>query len=114
MSSDIKAKVIEAITKSLKPEDPKKVTLGAKLVEDLKADSLDIVELIMALEKDFEIDITDEAAKNIKTVQDAVSYIEAQLSNQSSQENPPKPREGQPKSKEDQPKPKDNQAKKVD
>ncbi|WHQ46585.1 MAG: acyl carrier protein [Candidatus Midichloria sp.] len=80
MSSDTKAKVIEAITKSLQPTDPKKVTLDARLVEDLGADSLDIVELIMALEKDFEVDITDDAAKNIKTVQDAVSYIEAQSS----------------------------------
>ena len=80
MSGDIKAKVIEAITKNLQPNDPKKVTLESRLVEDLEADSLDIVELIMALEQEFSIDITDDAAKGIKTVQDAVSYIEDQLS----------------------------------
>jgi acyl carrier protein len=45
-------------------------------IEDLGADSLDIVELVMAMEEEFEVEIPDEQAENIKTVGDAVSYIE--------------------------------------
>ena len=47
----------------------------AKFIEDLGADSLDIVELVMAMEEDFGIDIPDEEAENIRTVDDAVSYV---------------------------------------
>ncbi len=47
----------------------------AKFIEDLGADSLDIVELVMAMEEAFGIDIPDEEAENIRTVDDAVSYI---------------------------------------
>ena len=49
----------------------------ASFVDDLGADSLDIVELVMALEEEFGISIPDEEAENIKSVGDAVSYIEA-------------------------------------
>lgn len=80
MGGDIKAKVIEAITKNLQPDDPKKVTLESRLFEDLEADSLGMVELVMALEQEFDIDIADDAVKQIKTVQDVCSYIEDQLS----------------------------------
>ena len=52
------------------------VTPQASVAEDLGADSLDIVELIMALEEEFEIEIPDEDAEKFRTVQDAVSYIE--------------------------------------
>ncbi len=48
----------------------------SRFVEDLGADSLDVVELIMALEEKFEIEIPDSEAENIKTVQDVVDYIE--------------------------------------
>lgn len=48
-------------------------------MEDLGADSLDLVELIMALEEEFGIEIPDEAAEEIKTVQNAVEYIEKNL-----------------------------------
>ena len=51
------------------------ITNDAKFAEDLKADSLDTVELVMALEDEFGLDIPDEDADKIKTVQDAVSYI---------------------------------------
>ena len=47
----------------------------AKFIEDLGADSLDIVELVMAMEESFGIDIPDDEAENIRTVDDAVSYI---------------------------------------
>ena len=53
------------------------VTEEASFVDDLGADSLDIVELVMALEEEFGISIPDEEAENIKSVGDAVSYIEA-------------------------------------
>ena len=47
----------------------------ARFIEDLGADSLDIVELVMAMEEAFEIDIPDEEAENIRTVDDAISFI---------------------------------------
>ena len=56
--------------------DAEKVTLEAKLSDDLGADSLDAVELNMALEEAFEISIPDEELANFKTVQDIVTYIE--------------------------------------
>lgn len=53
------------------------VDATASFVDDLGADSLDIVELVMAFEEAFEIDIPDEDAEKITTVKDAISYIEA-------------------------------------
>ena len=47
----------------------------SSFIEDLGADSLDIVELVMAMEEEFEVEIPDEEAENIKTVGDAVNYI---------------------------------------
>ena len=52
------------------------VNIDATFIDDLGADSLDIVELIMAFEEEFGIEIPDEAAEKIKTVQDVVSYID--------------------------------------
>lgn len=59
--------------------DSSKVTPDASFIEDLGADSIDIVELIMALEEEFGITISDEDAQNIKTVGDAVKYIESHM-----------------------------------
>ena len=56
--------------------DEAEVTPTAKFFEDLGADSLDIVELVMAFEEAFEIEIPDEDAEKIRTVQDAVTYID--------------------------------------
>lgn len=56
--------------------DSEEVTPDASFVEDLRADSLDMVELSMAFEEEFQVDIPDEDAEKIKTVQDAVNYIE--------------------------------------
>lgn len=53
------------------------VTIEASFVEDLGADSLDTVELVMALEEEFETEIPDEEAEKITTVKEALSYIEA-------------------------------------
>lgn len=52
------------------------VTLAASFVDDLGADSLDVVELVMGLEEEFDVEIPDEDAEKIATVQDAVNYIE--------------------------------------
>ena len=54
------------------------VTLESTFIDDLGADSLDIVELIMAFEEEFNVEIPDEAAEKIKTVQDVVNYIDQQ------------------------------------
>ena len=52
------------------------VQIGSTFIDDLGTDSLDIVELIMAFEEEFNIEIPDEAAEKIKTVQDVVNYID--------------------------------------
>ncbi len=54
------------------------VTPAASLTEDLGADSLDAVELIMAIEEEFDVEIPDEVASEMKTVQDIISFIEKQ------------------------------------
>jgi acyl carrier protein len=56
--------------------DEDEVTLDASFTDDLGADSLDIVELVMALEEEFSIEIPDEEAENIGRVREAVTYIE--------------------------------------
>ena len=53
-----------------------KITKDAKFADDLDADSLDLVELVMALEEAFDLEIPDEDAEKIKTVKDAIDYIE--------------------------------------
>jgi acyl carrier protein len=56
--------------------DEEKVTMEAEFIGDLNADSLDLVEVIMAMEQEFNLEIKDEDAENIRTVGDAVQYIE--------------------------------------
>jgi acyl carrier protein len=74
MSATIEQKVKNIISDQLGVgEDEIKIT--SSFIEDLGADSLDIVELVMAMEEEFEVEIPDEEAENIKTVQDAVNYI---------------------------------------
>jgi acyl carrier protein len=74
--SDIEAKVKEIIVEQLSV-NPDDVTPEAKFLEDLGADSLDIVELVMAFEEEFELDIPDDEAEKIRTVGDTVAYIQA-------------------------------------
>lgn len=67
-------KVKSIIIEQLGVEE-EEVKLEASFIEDLGADSLDIVELVMALEEEFELEIPDEDAEKIRTVSDAVNYI---------------------------------------
>ena len=67
-------KVKELISDNL-GSDTDEITLHAAFIDDLGADSLDIVELVMAIEKEFDIEIPDEDAEHISTVEDAVNYI---------------------------------------
>ena len=76
--SDIAERVKKIVVEHL-GVDAAKVSEGASFIDDLGADSLDIVELIMAFEEEFEIEIPDDAAEKIKTVRDAVDYIEKQI-----------------------------------
>ena len=68
-------KVKDIITDKLGVEE-EKISAEASFVDDLGADSLDTVELIMQLEEEFGIEIPDDAAETIQTVQDAIDYIE--------------------------------------
>ncbi|MEJ6776367.1 MAG: acyl carrier protein [Crocinitomicaceae bacterium] len=73
--SDVKSKVISIIVDKLGIEESE-VANEASFTNDLGADSLDTVELIMEFEKEFNIAIPDDQAENIQTVGDAISYIE--------------------------------------
>jgi len=74
MSEPTEARVREIIVNELGVE-PDKVTDDASFVEDLGADSLDTVELVMAFEEEFGIDIPDEDAEQMRTVGDAIRYL---------------------------------------
>ncbi|MBY0384585.1 acyl carrier protein [bacterium] len=75
MSLEIPAKVKEVIVEQL-GVDAEKVRSEASFIDDLGADSLDIVELVMAMEEEFDIEIPDEEAEKLKTVSDVVSYLQ--------------------------------------
>lgn len=76
MSDSVTSKVKAIISDQL-GVDADEVTAEGSFTEDLGADSLDIVELVMAFEEEFSLEIPDEDAEKIVKVQDAVSYIEA-------------------------------------
>ena len=68
-------KVKDILVDQLDVEE-EKVTMEASIVDDLGADSLDLVDLVMPLEEEFDVEIPDEQVENIKTVGDIVKYIE--------------------------------------
>ncbi len=74
--SDVFSRVKEIIVDQLDVEE-EKVTMEASFRDDLEADSLDVVELVMELEDEFDLEIADEEAEQINTVGDAVNHIEA-------------------------------------
>ena len=79
MSNDVVAqKVMDIIAESLGVKR-NEVAPAASFITDLNADSLDIVELVMAIEKEFDIEIPDDEAEKIRTVQDAIDYIVAHV-----------------------------------
>jgi acyl carrier protein len=73
-AANIEAKVKSIIADQLGVGEDE-IKMESSFIEDLGADSLDIVELVMAMEEEFEIEIPDEEAENIKTVGDAINYI---------------------------------------
>jgi acyl carrier protein len=78
MSQDDTFNKVQQIVAEQLSVDPADVKPGSSFADDLGADSLDTVELVMALEEAFDIEIPDDAAEKIATVQDAVDYIEKQ------------------------------------
>lgn len=74
MSDSIEQKVKDIIVEQLGVEADK-VTSNAKFIDDLGADSLDTVELVMAFEEEFGIDVPDEEAEGLRSVEDVVNYI---------------------------------------
>mgnify|MGYP000725269444 FL=1 len=76
MSDEVVDRIKKVITNHLGVKN-EKVTENAKFIEDLGADSLDQVELVMALEEEFKCEIPDEAAEKIVTVKDAIELIKS-------------------------------------
>jgi acyl carrier protein len=60
-------------------QDPAEIVPEASFIDDLGADSLDLVELVMHMEEDFDVEIPDEDAENTRSVQDAINYIQQHL-----------------------------------
>ena len=78
MSDDVKTQVIKIVAETLKIEE-NKISEDSKFIDDLGADSLDLAELMMAIEAAFECDIPDEDAGGISTVKDAIEYVEKKV-----------------------------------
>ena len=75
--SEVAEKVKKIIAEHLGIDDMDKITNEAKFIDDLGADSLDTVELVMAFEEAFDVEIPDEKAEKILTVGDAISHLES-------------------------------------
>lgn len=78
MSDNIEQKIIKTVAETLRIDEGT-ISLESKFVDDLGADSLDLVELMMAIEAAFECDIPDDKASKITTVSDAVKYVEKHI-----------------------------------
>ena len=78
MAENLEEKVIKIIVEQLEVSADK-VTIGASFSDDLKADSIDRLEMVVVLEEAFKIEIPDEDAEKIKTVGDAVNYVKGRV-----------------------------------
>jgi len=78
MMAEVLDRIVKVVSEELAISEDE-ITEDASFIDDLGADSLDVVELIMALEEEFDIEIPDEDAEEIGTVSDAVDYIEENL-----------------------------------
>ncbi|MBO5745920.1 MAG: acyl carrier protein [Clostridia bacterium] len=75
MESKIFEKLVKILSAQFKAEE-EDITMETNIIEDLGADSLDIVDIIMAIEDEFKVEVPDTEVENIKTVGDVVNYIE--------------------------------------
>ena len=80
MSAEIQERICDIIAEQLS-QDREEVVPEASFIDDLGADSLDLVELVMHMEEEFDVEIPDEEAENIRTVQDAINYVKQHLNN---------------------------------
>ena len=86
MSAEIQERICDIIAEQLS-QDKEEVVPEASFIDDLGADSLDLVELVMHMEEEFDVEIPDEEAENIRTVQDAINYVKQHL-----KQPPPQPK----------------------
>ncbi len=75
MGNDLEQTIRKIVAQQL-DVDAAQVTIEARFIDDLGADSLDIVELVMTIEEEFDIEIPDEEAEKLATVGDAIAYVE--------------------------------------
>jgi acyl carrier protein len=78
MSTEIETKIKEIIAEKLGLNNPAEISNDASFIDDLGADSLDTVELVMAFEEEYGIEISDEDAEKIRTVQNAIDFVQQQ------------------------------------
>jgi acyl carrier protein len=75
-STEVFNKVVDIISQHLEIVNREKISMETTFQQDLNADSLDLVEIIMALEEEFELEIPDEAAEKMSTIGDVIRYVE--------------------------------------
>ncbi len=72
-------KIVDILAEQLDIENKNTITMDSELVDDLGADSLDSIDIVMSVEDEFGIEVPDEVIENIKTVSDIVDYIESKM-----------------------------------
>lgn len=72
-------KIVDILAEQLDIENKNNITMDSELVDDLGADSLDSIDIVMSVEDEFGIEVPDEVIENIKTVADIVDYIESHI-----------------------------------
>jgi len=72
-------KIVDILAEQLDIENKNNITMDSELVDDLGADSLDSIDIVMSVEDEFGIEVPDEVIENVKTVADIVDYIESRI-----------------------------------